>query len=314
MIKRLANPRIAILLVISAIFLVIPIAGKLQNQSSRSILTRPTPPSDQRVQYGKDPLQFGDLRLPKGSGPHPVAIIIHGGCWLSEYGLSYMSHLAGDLTGAGIATWNLEYRRVGDDGGGWPGTFQDVALGADHLRALAKTYPLDLNRTIAIGHSAGGHLGLWLAARKQLSKESSLYAADPLPLLGIVGLAAIPDLSATGTACDQSVLQLMGGPPDEVRSRYRQTSPIELLPLGVRQILFHGEMDNLVPAAMSKEYAEAAKGKGDDVKLIMIENASHFEPVDPSSSAWPGVKEEVSKLLKLIETPQKTRTEKNHKS
>jgi acetyl esterase/lipase len=296
MTKHLANPRIATLLVISAILL-IAIAGKLQSQSSRSILTRPTPTSDHRIQYGKDPLQFGELRLPKGAGPHPVAIIIHGGCWLSEYGLSYMGHLAADLTGAGIATWNLEYRRVGDDGGGWPGTFQDVALGADHLRMLAKTYPLDLNRTIAMGHSAGGHLVLWLAARKRLPKDSPLYAADALPLRGVVGLAAIPDLSATGTACDQTVIRLMGGAPEDLRSRYQQASPIELLPLGVSQILIHGETDNLVPASLSKNYAEAAKGKGEDVKFVAIENASHFELVDPSSFAWPKVKEEVVRLL-----------------
>jgi acetyl esterase/lipase len=296
MAKYLANPRIATLLVISAILLM-AIVGKLQSQSSRSILTRPTPPSDHRIQYGKDSLQFGELRLPKGPGPHPVAIIIHGGCWLSEYGLSYMGHLAADLTGAGIATWSLEYRRVGDDGGGWPGTFQDVALGADHLRALAKTYPLDLDRTIAMGHSAGGHLVLWLAARRRLPKDSPLSAEDALPLRGVVGLAAIPDLSATGTACDQSVIRLMGGPPEDLRSRYQQASPLELLPLGVRQTLIHGETDNLVPASMSKDYAEAAKGKGDDVKLVLIEEASHFEPVDPSSFAWPKVKEEVLKLL-----------------
>jgi acetyl esterase/lipase len=296
MTKHLANPRIAALLVISAILL-IAIAGKLQSQSSRSILTRPTPTSDHRIQYGKDSLQYGELRLPKGAGPHPIAIIIHGGCWLSEYGLSYMGHLAADLTGAGIATWNLEYRRIGDDGGGWPGTFQDVALGADHLRTLAKTYSLDLNRTIAMGHSAGGHLVLWLAARKRLPKDSPLYAADALPLRGIVGLAAIPDLSATGTACDQAVIRLMGGASEDLRSRYQQASPIELLPLGVRQTLIHGETDNLVPASFSKDYAEAAKGKNEDVKFVAIENAGHFELVDTSSFAWPKVKEEVLRLL-----------------
>jgi acetyl esterase/lipase len=296
MTKHLANPRIATLLAISAI-LVVAIAGKLQPQSSRSILTRTAPPSDHRIQYGKGPLQFGDLRLPKGSGPHPVAIIIHGGCWMSEYGLSYMGHLSAALAEAGVATWNLEYRRIGDAGGGWPGTFQDVAEGADYLRTLAKGHPLDLNRAIALGHSAGGHLVLWLAARKNLPKDSPLYMADPLPLRGIVAMASIPNLSESGSACDQSVLELMGGPPGDLRSRYQQGSPVELLPLGVKQSLIHGESDNLVPVTMSKEYAEAAKGKGDDVKLVLIENASHFEPVDPTSTAWPKVKEEVLRLL-----------------
>lgn len=296
MTKHLAHPRLAIALVILAI-LVVAIAGKLQSQSSRSILTRTAPPSDHRLQYGKSPLQFGELRLPKGAGQHPVAIILHGGCWMSEYGLSYMGHLSAALTEAGIATWNLEYRRVGDEGGGWPGTFQDVAEGTDYLRTLAKEYPLDLNRVIALGHSAGGHLVLWLGGRKNLPKESPLYAAEPLPLRGIVALASIPDLSETGSACDQSVLQLMGGRPGDLRSRYQQASPVELLPLGVKQSLIHGDSDNLVPVTMSKTYAEAAKAKGDDVKLVMIENASHFEPVDPASFAWPKVKEEVLRLL-----------------
>lgn len=114
-------------------------------QSSRDVLTRPAPPADHRLSYGSNEFQFGDLRLPKGEGRRPVAIVIHGGCWMSEYGLSYMGHLSGALAEAGVATWSVEYRRVGNQGGGWPGTFEDVARAADHLRTIAKTYPLDLN-------------------------------------------------------------------------------------------------------------------------------------------------------------------------
>src|SRR5215510_2147137 len=116
-----------------------------QEQSSRGILTRPAPPADHRITYGSNEFQFGELRLPKGAGPHPVAIVIHGGCWMAEYGLSYMGHLSAALTEAGIATWNIEYRRVGNEGGGFPGTFEDAALATDYVRTLAKTYPLDLN-------------------------------------------------------------------------------------------------------------------------------------------------------------------------
>ncbi len=154
------------------------IVGACQGQSSRDILTRPAPPVDHRLSYGTDEFQFGDLRLPKGAGPHPVAIVIHGGCWMSEYGLSYMGHLSAALTEAGVATWCVEYRRVGNQGGGWPGTFEDVARAADHLRKIAKTYPLDLNQVIAVGHSAGGHLALWLAARKLLPKDSKKKGDD----------------------------------------------------------------------------------------------------------------------------------------
>ncbi|HKX30488.1 MAG TPA: alpha/beta hydrolase [Blastocatellia bacterium] len=260
-------------------------------------MTRPAPPPDHRLSYGKDPLQFGELRLPKGPGPHPVVVIVHGGCWLSQFGLSYMGNLAASLTEAGAATWNIEYRRIGDAGGGWPGTFQDAALATDHLRVLAKTYPLDLNRVVALGHSAGGHLVLWLGARKQLPKESPLYQSAPLPLRGIAGIAAITDLRKTGTACDQSVSRLIGGSSGDFSSRYNQASPIELLPLGINQTLIQGVDDNIVPMSMAKDYAEAAKGKNEEVKLLMLEGAGHFEPVDPKSAAWPKVKEAVLALL-----------------
>jgi acetyl esterase/lipase len=287
---------ISITLTVTAIA-VIGIAARLQSQSSRAILNRTPVPADHQVSYGKDPLQFGELRLPKGAGPHPVAVIVHGGCWLSQFGLSYMSHLSAALTESGIATWSLEFRRIGDNGGGWPGTFQDVAQGTDYLRVLAKTYPLDLNRVVAIGHSAGGHLVLWLGARNRLPKESPLYQADPLPLRGVAAIAAITDLRRTGTACDQAVSELMGGSAKDVGSRYDHASPIELLPLGVKHTLIQGEVDNIVPLAMVRDYADAAKKKKDDVRLLVIEEAGHFEPIDPKSSAWPKVKAEVLALL-----------------
>jgi len=298
MVKNIANPHIAAPLAVIAL-IGIAAAAILQDQTSRSILTRPAPPSDHRISYGKDPLNFGELRLPKGPGPHPVAVIIHGGCWLAEYDLSYMGHLAASLTEAGIATWNLEYRRIGNEGGGWPGTFLDVAQGTDYLRALAKTYPLDLNRVVALGHSAGGHLVLWLGARKKLAKGSPLFTEEPLVLRGIIGLAAITDLRKSGTACDASVEQLMGGVAKDLASIYDQASPVELLPVGIKQAVIHGEIDNLVPSRMSGDYAEAAKKKGDAVKLMIIEAAGHFELVDPKSSAWPQVLDEVMDLLEM---------------
>src|SRR5215510_8619960 len=269
-----------------------------QGQSSRDILTRPTPPVDHRLSYGPDEFQFGDLRLPKGAGPHPVAIVIHGGCWMSEYGLSYMGHLSAALTEAGVATWRVEYRRVGNDGGGWPGTFEDVARAADHLRTIAKTYPLDLNRVVAVGHSAGGHLALWLAARKLLPKDSPVYSPDPLPLRGVVSLAGVTDLRRDGTACDANVPELMGGAAKDKAAIYDQASPIALLPLGIPSAIVQGSIDSIIPLAMAKDYADAAKKKGDDAKLVVIEKAGHFEVVDPKSFAWEAVRDEVLALLK----------------
>ena len=270
-----------------------------QGQSSRDILTRPTPPADHRISYGPNEFQFGELRLPKGPGPHPVAIVIHGGCWMSEYGLSYMGHLSAALAEAGVATWSVEYRRVGNQGGGWPGTFEDVSRASDHLRTIAKTYPLDLNRVIAVGHSAGGHLALWLAARKILPKGSPVYSPDPLPLRGVVSLAGITDLRRDGTACDANVTQLMGGSAKDKAAIYDQASPIELLPLGIPSAIVQGSSDPIIPLAMAKDYADAAKKKGDDAKLVVVEKAGHFEVVDPKSFAWEAVRNEVLALLKV---------------
>jgi acetyl esterase/lipase len=274
------------------------IAVARQNQSSRGILIRPAPPADHRIAYGPNEFEFGELRLPKGPGPHPIAIIIHGGCWMSQYGLSYMGHLSAALTEVGIATWSIEYRRIGNPGGGWPGTFEDAARATDHLRALAKSYPLDLNRVIAVGHSAGGHLALWLAERKNLPKDSLVYSSDPLPLRGVVSLAGVTDLRRTGTACDENVPQLMGGSAKDKAAIYNQASPLELLPLGIPSAIVQGDSDNIIPLAMAKEFAEAAKKKGDDAKLVIVEKAGHFEVVDPKSFAWEAVKNEALALLK----------------
>ncbi len=259
------------------------------------------PPPTETVAYGTGPLQFGELRLPAGPGPHPVAVVIHGGCWLAQYDIAHIGSLVAALTDAGIATWSLEYRRVGDDGGGWPGTFEDIARGADLVRTLAREYPLDLDRAIAIGHSAGGHFALWLAGRARLSIHSPLYMTDPIALRGILGLAAAPDLArvhASG-ACEGAMDVVVGGAPDEVPGRYAQTSPIEMVPLGIPQILISGAHDLPRRLEAADAYAAVAREAGDDVELIMAEESGHFEMIDPRSTTWPIVREAVRTLLQL---------------
>ena len=174
----------------------------------------PNPEPTARIPYGDDPLQFADLRLPPGGGPHPVVVVIHGGCWRAQYNIDHIGAFSDALTGAGVATWAVEYRRVGNPGGGWPGTFQDIGAAVDHLRQVALEHPIDLGRVVATGHSAGGHLVLWLAARAKIGDEA-LRGGDPLPLQGVVSLAGVDDLrrALEEGVCDDMAAQLLGGSP-----------------------------------------------------------------------------------------------------
>lgn len=278
--------------------------AETQTMSTQQALSLPQPKADHRIAYGKDPHQFGDLRLPKshpaksgqGGAPRfPIAIVIHGGCWSADYDLVYMGQMSAALAEKGIATWSIEYRRVGDAGGGWPGTFQDVAAAADYVRELAKQYPVDAKRVIAVGHSAGGHLALWLAARHKLPKSSELYSPNPIGLRGVVSLAGIPDLAAagTGTGCGDMGYKLMGGTPEQHPDRYKQGSPAELMQLGIQQILIHGEQDKLVPHKLSVEYEAKARKTGALVRLITVPSAGHFELVVPTTEAWTTVQAEI---------------------
>jgi acetyl esterase/lipase len=251
------------------------------------------------ISYGAEKSQFGELRLPRGAGPHPVAVVVHGGFWKSGYGLDLMNALSSAITGAGVATWNIEYRRVGEEGGGWPGTFRDVSRATNHLRAAAKTHPLDLTRVASIGHSAGGHLALWLAARPRIWKTDPLFEADPLRVSGAVSLAGVPDLARAfrDGVGGGAVGALMGGPPGEMADRYLSSSPAELLPLGVPQILVHGERDEIVPFDLSYDYAGRAKAGGDDARLVRVPGG-HFDIIDPKMEAGKRAVAEVVALLR----------------
>ena len=266
------------------------------------------PEEGRRIAYGKEALHFGELRVPSTPGPHPVAIVVHGGCWLAQIGkmdpravsFENMRPLAVALTSAGIATWNIEYRRLGHSGGGWPGTFQDVARGADHVREIAREHRLDLTRAISIGHSAGGHFALWLAARPKLKPTSELYLPDPLKLSGAVSLDGPGDLKATialqQPVCGQPVItNLVGGSPETHAERYQDASPIEMLPFGMPQVFFAGRMfgDHAAP------YEEATRRSGDTIQTTVLPTAGHFVFIDPQSDTWPSVLKAVQSLLRM---------------
>lgn len=248
------------------------------------------------ISYGEHPDQLGDLRLPATGAHHPVAVLLHGGFWRQQWTRDLMDEIAVRLCRRGIATWNLEYRRLGT-GGGWPDTFLDVALGIDHLGDFADEYDLALDRVAVVGHSAGGHLALWAAARRTLTHTD--LGGDPVVRPRIaVGLAAVSDLNAAQRAGlgEGAVDSLLAGSPTHA-TLYRSLSPIEMLPLGVEQIIAHGASDEAVPVSMSVDYVKAATQAGDRVHYIEVPDGGHMDLIDPNGAVWGQIGEALTEQL-----------------
>ncbi len=236
-------------------------------------------PVDVTVRYGDEPSQFGRLRVPAArSSAVPVVVLIHGGFWRDEYGLDLMDPLADDLDRRGYATWNIEYRRVGEPGGGYPGTLVDVATAVDRLVRLADTYALDLANVVLVGHSSGGHLALWAAGRGSLTAGQPGASPSVVPRLSI-GLGPVVDLrGADGEALGgDAVAQFIGGHADAYPDRYAIAAPAAVT--GVKLAVVRGSDDDIVPARFT-EFASAA-----DVETIEVAG-DHFALIDPTSSAW----------------------------
>jgi acetyl esterase/lipase len=236
-----------------------------------------------RHAYGEHPAQFGELSLPVAAeGRLAVVVLVHGGFWRERYGCDLMWPLAADLTARGLAVWNVEFRKVGG-GGGWPQTAADVSAAIGHLGALAADHPLDRSRVAVVGHSAGGHLAL-LCGGACAGVVAQAAVSDPLD--GYVrGLS--------GGAVDE----FLGGPPDQLPDEYIAASPLLGLPLGVPQLLVHGDADADVPVQQSRVYAEAARGLGDPVEYVELPGGGHMEHVDPASPAWAAAVAFLDKLL-----------------
>jgi acetyl esterase/lipase len=260
------------------------------------LLERPRPEPTTRIRYGEDQLQIVDLWLPAGRGPHPTVLMVHGGCWQTEIAdRRIMNWIADDLRRRGIGVWNIDYRGVDRDGGGYPGTFLDAASAADALRGAAPKHGLDISRLVAIGHSAGGHLALWLAGRPRLPSASPLRAAAPLPIAAVVSLGGLPDLEEAarppGSGCGTEVIeQLTGG-------RFADTSVPRLRPLGVRQILINGLQDRIIPTSYAEGYARQMRAAGDSVDVHMIDRTGHVELIAPETRAWAAAVREIEKAL-----------------
>lgn len=250
--------------------------------------------ADHRLFYGQHTEQFADLYLPQcqqqTASLHPVIILLHGGCWRAQFGLSQLGQLCKALTGLGFAVWNLEYRRLGN-GGGWPTTLEDVSRGADFLREIAVNYSLALDQLTAMGHSAGGHLALWLAGRENLPLQSHLCNKHPIKIHRIVSLAGIPNLE-TGVAqniCRGACEELVGGLPMDIPEIYQQASPHNLTPINTPQFHLVGEHDPVVPVSYLKAHIETLSNQN-PVKFVIIPNIGHFEMVMPESPAWTHIK------------------------
>ena len=276
-----------------------------------SVLDREPPKAKLRLPYGSLPLQFGDLWIPKHERPPqrgwPLLVFVHGGWWQAAYDLSYGGFLCDAMRANGVAVWSIEYRRVGDAGGGWPGTLQDVAAGMNYVAKLAEAYPLDLTRVAAAGHSAGGQLAFWLAGRHHIPHTSVLAEPGPkVALRGVVGLAGAVDLQLTielggifsfrnGAPSTRSV---MGGSPEDVPERYAAADPGMLLPLSVMQVLVQGSDDDQIPPELPQRWAEKARRQGDAVEVKIVKGADHFDVVDPESRAWPTSRDAMLSVLR----------------
>lgn len=267
------------------------------------LLARPRSPADLKIAYGAEPLQFGELWLPSGAGPHPLVIVIHGGCWRADLpGLEMMDYMAADLRAQGLAVWNVEYRRIGHQGGGYPGTFSDIAQAVDHVRTLAAPHRLDLTRVVLTGHSAGGHLAVWALGRGRLPAASPLWAADPLQVRGAVPLAGIIDLEAyhadgPDECGGPGTIDALVGAPARSGDVYADTSPPRFGPLGAPQVVISGALDHIVPSRFGAAYGAAALAAGDPTEVIDFQGAGHFELIDPTSPAWPRIHAELAAMV-----------------
>jgi acetyl esterase/lipase len=273
-----------------------------------ALLERPRPEPDSTIEYGPDQMQKVDVWLPAGPGPHPTVLMVHGGCWQTQIAdRRIMNWIADDLRKRGIAVWNIDYRGVDREGGGYPGTFHDVASAADALQSHAPRLKLDIEPLVAVGHSAGGHLALWLAARRSpaaspanplIPRGSPLLAAAPLRVHTAISLGGLQDLELAavppGSGCGTEVIEKLVGPPSlSSRNVYADTSVSRLLPLKARQVLINGVQDRIIPTHFAADYAAKAKASGETVKVRMIDRTGHVELIAPETEAWKAAAEEI---------------------
>ncbi|SMF00069.1 Acetyl esterase/lipase [Alteromonadaceae bacterium Bs31] len=235
-------------------------------------------------QWGEEALQWGELYLPASAQePWPTLVMIHGGCWQASYTLSLQAALSKALAERGYAVWNIEYRSLGS-GGKWPVMFQDVAAATDYLAELSEFYPLNMDAIVAMGHSAGGHLALWLAGREKIAADSALYFEDFVSIKGTITLGGIADLQSGACAgAASAIIESAVLSEADLKTRLTNTSPINMLPVGKPTVLISGQRDGIVPPELSQAYYLAALAEGDSSEHIVLEGAGHFELINPQA-------------------------------
>lgn len=263
---------------------------------SDDLLTLTPPPADARIRYGPDPNQFVDFRFPQNPSSHdkhdkpPLVMNVHGGFWRSRYTLDHGGHLCAALTAKQIVTANVEYRRVGNEGGGWPATFADVRMAYTVVVQNEQRYNFDPNKCLVMGHSAGGQLALCLAAH-----ESGVQRV--ISLAGVIDLERAFRLHLSNDA----VVEFLRGTPRDVADHYHEADPMQLSIPNARQVLIHGSADDVVPPDFSRDYVTAKQNRTgkqrEDVQLREIPGAGHFDLIDPRSRAWQTTERAVVQLL-----------------
>jgi acetyl esterase/lipase len=265
-------------------------------------LSGPAPTA--KFAYGSAPSQYAELFRPAGAGPFPVVVLVHGGCWTVEYGgIGQMRSLAGALAGQGIAVWNVEYRRVDEAGGGYPGTYQDMNAALDLLGRQAARHQLDLGRIAAVGHSAGGQLVQWIAGRERIAASSPLFHPHPLPVRQIISLGGLADLRSERalikTSCGRDTAQLAGLPSRTRPDVFSDTNAADLMPNGSHTVLITGELDTVSPPRVAHDYAARARAAGDHASVVVLPGASHYDEVAASSPSFQLVLPIIRKALAL---------------
>lgn len=263
-------------------------------------LSGPAPSA--HIAYGSAPSQYAELFLPKGKGPFPVAVLVHGGCWTREFGgITQLRNMAGALAARGIAVWNVEYRRVDEPGGGYPGTYLDMNAALDALGREARRHPLDLERLVAVGHSAGGQLVQWLAARPRIPATSPLYQANTVPVRQVISLGGLADLrrekDVIKSSCERDIAELAGTPTAARPDVFSDTNAGDLMPNGSRTVLITGELDTISPPRVAHDFAARARAAGDAAEVVILPGASHYDEVAATSPSWPLVLREIETAL-----------------